>query len=544
MDKALSDRRFRKADAGKLLLSLFFILLVFVPLIRMLCNITPESISRVFHSPLVRPAVVNSLISTIIATVISIVLAYIAAFCVERTKIKAKGLFSVIFTVPMLIPSISHGMGLIILFGNNGILTRLFHLDGSIYGMEGIICGAVLYSFPVAFLMLSDVMRYEDGSPYEAAKVLGIPPVRRFSAITLPYLRRPLISVTFAVFTMIITDYGVPLMVGGKCRTIASVMYEEVIGQLNFGKGAVYGAMLLIPAVAAFVFDAVSREKSTSQFVISPPERSGGAAVRTGSYIFCAVTSVLILLPIAASCILAFAEKYPYHMKPTFDNVLKTAEMNAGKYLINSIIIALLVSVFGICISFMTAYVTARIKSKTSSFLHLAAITSAAVPGVVLGLSYVLVFKGTFVYGTLAILVMVNTVHFFASPYLMMYNSLSKLNENLEDVGSTLGISRGKMIFDVILPQSRGTMAEMFSYFFVNCMMTISAVSFLSTTANKPVSLMISRFEAQMQLESAAVVSLAILAVNLIMRGIIYLVKKKMTSSEKSAPKVAPKGEI
>ena len=88
----------------------------------------------------------------------------------------------------------------------------------------------------------------------------------------------------------------------------------------------------------------------------------------------------------------------------------------------------------------------------------------------------------------------------------MMYNSLSKINENLEGVGHTLGISRGHMIIDVFIPQCKETMIEMFSYFFVNCMMTISAVSFLASTANKPVSLMINQFEAQMQLECAAVV--------------------------------------
>ena len=57
----------------------------------------------------------------------------------------------------------------------------------------------------------------------------------------------------FATFTLIVTDYGVPLMVGGKYITVPVVMYQEVIGQLNFGKGAVYGCLLLIPAVGGFL---------------------------------------------------------------------------------------------------------------------------------------------------------------------------------------------------------------------------------------------------------------------------------------------------
>jgi iron(III) transport system permease protein len=66
----------------------------------------------------------------------------------------------------------------------------------------------------------------------------------------------------------------------------------------------------------------------------------------------------------------------------------------------------------------------------------------------------------------------------------------------------------------------------MFSYFFVNCMMTISAVSFLATYENKPVSLMINQFEAQSQMECAAVVSLAILLVNLLIKAVIWGVRR------------------
>ena len=166
-----------------------------------------------------------------------------------------------------------------------------------------------------------------------------------------------------------------------------------------------------------------------------------------------------------------------------------------------------------------------RLKSKLSRFLHLMAIVSLAIPGLVLGLSYVIVFKKTFVYGTIAILIMVNTVHFFASPYLMMYNAFGKMNENLEDVGNVLGIRRIRIILDVIVPQSKSTLIEMFSYFFVNSMMTISAVSFLSTPTNKPISLLINQFETYNMMECAAVVALLILLVNVLMKGMAYLLK-------------------
>ena len=228
-----------------------------------------------------------------------------------------------------------------------------------------------------------------------------------------------------------------------------------------------------------------------------------------------------------AFVILAFATNYPADTTFTLANLEKTFDMKADTYLINSLLLALGTAVIGTAVSFITAYMTARMKSRASRFLHLSSITSAAIPGVVLGLSYVLAFKGSAVYGTLMILIMANLIHFIASPYLMMYNSLSKLNENLEDVGHTMNISRAKMIRDVFIPQCKGTLLEMFSYFFVNSMMTISAVAFLASSDTKPLSLMISQFEASMNLECIAVVSLLILLVNLIIKAVVHICKGK-----------------
>jgi iron(III) transport system permease protein len=237
--------------------------------------------------------------------------------------------------------------------------------------------------------------------------------------------------------------------------------------------------------------------------------------------------TVFTILPIIAFVLLAFARNYPSDLTFTLENLEKTFNLRAGEYLINSVIIAVGSALIGTVIAFFTAYMSARMKSRASRFLHLSSMTSAAIPGVVLGLSYVLTFNKTPVYGTIIILIMVNIVHFIASPYLMMYNSLSKINENLEGVAHTMGIGRLNIIKDVFVPQCKGTLIEMFTYFFVNCMMTISAVSFLSSTANKPISLMINQFEAQMQLECAAVVSLMILGVNIIIKGAAYFIRRK-----------------
>ena len=515
-----------KAEYTKMLMAFIFIAMVFIPLVRMFSYMNAESISRVVTSPVFGDAVLHSLVSALLATVITVAIAFVLALCIARTNIRFKGLFGIIFVLPMLLPSISHGMGLVILLGNNGILTKVLNLSSNIYGLGGIIIGSVLYAFPVAYLMLVDVLRYEDGSAYEAARVLGIPKFRQFTAIMLPFLRKPLISVVFSVFTLIITDYGVPLMVGGKYSTIATVMYQEVIGQLDFGKGAAYGTILLIPAVIAFVVDLMNKDHGNSGYVTKPCAVSTNKLLNAGAYGYCGLVSLLTLLPLVSFVLLAFTADYPNDLSFTLKNVVQTFNLRAGEYFLNSVLIALCTAAVGVAIAFMTAYLSSRMKSKMSRFLHLSSMASAAIPGMVLGLSYVLVFNKTPIYGTIIVLILVNVIHFIASPYLMIYNSLSKINENLEGVAHTMGIKRALLIRDVLIPQCKYTLIEMFSYFFVNCMMTISAVSFLATTRNKPISLMINQFEAQMQLECAAVVSLMILLTNLLIKGVAHVLKK------------------
>ena len=490
-----------------------------MPLIGMFANMDAESIHQVLGNDSFGDVIKRSVTASLLTTVISIIIAYGMAWCTERSAMPGKKIFRLMVSLPMLIPSVSIGMGVVLLLGNNGILTNLMGLEtGNIYGLSGIVLGSVMYALPVAFLMIENILRYEDSAPYEAATVLGIPKWKQFLTITVPYLRKPMIAVVFSVFTLSFTDYGVPLMVGGKYKTLPMLMYQEVIGQLNFGKGCVYGSILLIPAIIAFMLDLANKNNANNTFVSQPFTIRRQRGRDAFAAVCSAVISLFSVLPILAFLVLAFVKKYPSDMAFTLANIVRAMELGGGKYLFNSVEIALCVSVIGVILAVLTAYYTARTRLGLGKYLHLISMSMAAVPGIVLGLAYVLQFKGSPLYGTMAILIAVNVVHFFASPYLMIHATFSKMNENLEAVAWTLGIGRKRVLLDIILPMCRHTVAEMFVYFFVNSMMTISAVSFLTNSRIKPVALMINQFEAQAQMEYAAVVSLAILLVNLLIK--------------------------
>ena len=457
------------------------------------------------------------------------------AWLLNRSNVRMKSIFVVLFTVPMLIPSISHGMGLVQLFGDNGLVTNLLGWNIGLYGYKGIIMGSVLYSFPVAFLMFHDSFQYEDFTVYEAAGVLGLSKWHQFLTITLPSMQRTIVSAVLAVFTMIFTDYGVPLMTGGTAMTLPVYMYREVIGMMNFSGGAVVGVILLLPAVAAFLMDLRNSGISESGSTVTKAYQIEKNTARDlAVYVIFAAVLLALCLPVLAFVLISFVKQYPIDMSLSLNTLYKLLSGGMGMYFINSLAIALLTSLVGTCLSYFAAFITARSGRRVAGkVLHFISMLPLAIPGIVLGLSFVLSFQGMPLYGTIFILVIVNIVHFFASPYLLAYNSLSKFNPNLEDVAESLGISRLRMLWNVYIPSTRSTIVEMYSYYFVNAMITISAVSFLFNFRTMPLSLLIPQLEAQSFIEGTAMVSLMILAVNLLEKGIAFAVKSAIEREDK-----------
>ena len=518
----------------KYLLLAYLLVSIVLPIVYLFSSIRGNDISDVFSSVQFFPMLKNSVITTVIATVISISLSFALAWMLNRSNIKFKSIFVVLFTLPMLIPSISHGMGLVFLFGDNGIVTNTLGININLYGYTGIVMGSVLYSFPVSFLMFNDSFQYEDYTIYEAASVLGMSKFRQFLSITLPSMRRTIVSAVLAVFTMVFTDYGVSLMTGGTAMTLPVYMYREVIGMMNFSGGAVIGVVLLLPAMIAFIMDLKNSGINASGSTITKAFKIEKNTKRdVAVYIIFAIVIVLLCLPVFAFALLSFVKQYPVDMSLSLDNAKKLLASGLGQYFINSVAIALLTSLVGTCLSYFSAYITARSKKSLSNgVLHFISMLSLAVPGIVLGLSFVLTFKGMPLYGTIFILVIVNIAHFFSSPYLLAYNSLSKFNPNLEDVADTLGISRMKLLFSVYIPGTRATIVEMYSYFFVNAMITISAVSFLINFRTTPLSLLIPQLESQSFIEGTAMVSLMILIINILEKIIAFAVKKRVSKEE------------
>ena len=470
-----------------------------------------------------KQALWNSIKVTLLSCAIAIGAAFFFAYIVElKLGDRARRLFRFLAILPMLVPSITHGIVIVYLFGKMGIFTRFLGFQLPIYGPLGIVMGSFFYAFPIAFLVLSQAFANLDGRLFENAVILGAKPLRRFWDIVLPIMKYAVFSAFAVCFTMIFTDYGIPLSVGGTYSILPLLFYKNVIGMLDFSKGAIYSTMILMPAILVYLLDILYFSKKQVSASHNLRKVDSGPFHLLQKIPF-ALLTFCVVLPILIICVAPFVRAWPYDLGLTLRHFRRIISVGAlGKLVGNSVVISLLTGLLGTVLAFAAGYVYVRNKNGLHLFkkiTHGLYMVSLAIPGLALGLSFALFFRGTPLYSTLLILVIVNIIHFFGSPYMMVISHFKLLNPNLEAICRTLGGSNFNVLFDVIIPNSRKMITDVFVYFFTNSMITISAVSMLYNSRTMTLALQITAYNDQGTWESAVAVSLVILAINVVMKA-------------------------
>lgn len=136
----------------------------------------------------------------------------------------------------------------------------------SIYGPWGIIAAQVFYTFPSAAIILQVALMTADARLYEAAEALKAGRARIFTTVTLPGARYGLVSAVVVVFTLVVTDFGIPKVIGGQFPVLATDVYRQVVGMQNFNLGAVVGLVLLLPSILAFALQRWAERQRSATF--------------------------------------------------------------------------------------------------------------------------------------------------------------------------------------------------------------------------------------------------------------------------------------
>lgn len=441
-----------------------------------------------FTTPALAQSIYNSFFISIISMVVTVTLAFGAAYALTRSCIPFKGLFRAFFMVPILVPSLLPGIALIYLFGNQGVF-RDWLFGYSIYGPIGIIIAEVFYCFPHALIIILTALSVADARLYEAAIALRARPSRIFLTVTLPGARYGIISAAFVVFTLVITDFGVPKVVGGQYNVLALDIYKQVIGQQNFEMGAVVGMLLLIPAAVAFTVDRLMQRKQVALLSArAVPYAPGPHRVRDATLVvYCILVTVFILGILFMCQYAALVRLWPYNLSFSMRNYAFDL-MDGGGWASywNSIRMASYTAVVGTGVVFVGAYLVEKGRNLAfgRSAFHMLAMLPMAVPGMVLGLAYIFFFNHpsnplNFVYGTMAILVLSTITHFYTVSHLTAVTALKQMDPEFEAVSSSLKQPQYRTFMRVTVPVCLPAILDIAIYLFVNAMTTVSAVVFL-----------------------------------------------------------------
>jgi iron(III) transport system permease protein len=448
-------------------------------------------------TPALLQSFANSVWVSALVTAVTVPLAFGFAYALARSCMPAKPLFRTIALIPLLAPSLLSALSLIYWFGNQGIAKGLVTALGfeNIYGAPGIVLAECFAVFPHALMILVSALALADARLYEAAQALGTSTSRKFFTITLPGAKYGLISAALVSFTLVMTDFGIPKVIGGNFNMLATDVFKLVIGQQDFQRGAVVGLLLLTPAVLTFGVDWLVQRKLTAMLtaraVPYAPKRSRGFdALMLG---YAALIGALMLAMLGMAVFASFASYWPYNLAPTLKHyTMGLVDAEVGGAFVNSLTLAAGTAFFGTIIVFVGAYMLEKTRGMDAlrPVVRLLSTLPMAVPGLVLGLGYIFFFNAPGnplhgLYQTMALLIVCTIVHFYTTGHLTAVTALKSLDAEFEAVSASLKVPFFTTFRRVTLPICTPTLVDIARYFFVNAMTTISAVVFLYSPDTK-----------------------------------------------------------
>ncbi len=475
-------------------------------------------------TPALIDSLVNSLWVSALVTVITVPLAFAFAYALQRTRMRFRAVFRGITLLPLLAPSLLAAISLIYWFGNQGVLKGAMQALGidSIYGAPGVVIAECFAVFPHALMILVTALGAADGRLYEAAHAMGTATWRRFFTVTLPGAKYGLISASLVSFTLVITDFGIPKVIGGNFNMLATDVFKLVIGQQDFQRGAVVALLLLAPAVLTFAVDRWVASRQTALLTArAVPYRPAPRPWRDGlATAYCVLVSTLVLAMMGMAVFASFATFWPYNLAPTLNHyVMGLVDAEVGVAFVNSLTMAAGTAVFGTALVFGAAYLLEKTHGAgpLRAAVRLLAVLPMAVPGLVLGLGYIFFFNAPGnplggLYHTMALLTICTIAHFYTTGHLTAVTALKAMDAEFEAVSASLKVPFWVTFRRVTLPICTPALIDIARYFFINAMTTISAVVFLYSPETKVAAIAILNLDEAGEIGAAAAMAVLITA--------------------------------
>ena len=447
----------------------------------------------------------NTVVEAVLVGALTTLLGLALALVALRTDFPFKKLLGALSILPVITPPFVIGLALILLFGRAGMVTAFlydqFDIPRSrwIYGMPGITIAQVLAFTPIAFLVLAGVLEGVSPALEEAAATMRAGRWRVFLTVTWPLIRPGLANAFLITFIESMADFANPLLIGGNFTVLATDIFFSMVGaNHDQGRAALLALVLLGFTLTAFQLQRVWVGRSVYATLGGKGSGGASAALPGGLRWMCyGVLAPFLALTVSVYGVImvgGFVENIGRDNTPTL-RFFKTAfsiEHGVGGWflsgsawnsLLNTFEIAALALPPTVIIGILIAWLLDRQKFPGRQAFEFLAMSSFAIPGTVVGVSYILAFNvpPVALTGTAAIIAIAFAFRNMPVGIRAGLANLSQIDRSLDEASLMLRAGSLRTLIKVVLPLMRPAIATAAVYSFVRGVTAVSAVIFLVT---------------------------------------------------------------
>lgn len=448
--------------------------------------------------------VINTLILGLLSAIFATALGLALALLVARTDFKLKKALRALSILPIITPPFVVGVAIIVLFGRSGVITvEVAEWIGVrpgrwVYGLPGILLAQVLAFTPVTFLVLLGTLEAINPTLEEASGTLGASPFATFRKITWPLLRPGLAAAFLLAFIESLADFGNPLVLGGGFDVLSTRIFFAVVGaQYDLGNAATLAIVLLGLTLVAFW--AQTRWVGQARYVTVTGKSDAGRTTPVPVWVrFAAIAAVVpfVLFTFGVYSIVLLGgfvtDVGRLDLTLTFDHLWTAFSFEFGAHglqlygsawdsLVTTLQVSALSAPLTMGIGILTAWLVMRQNFTGKRVFEFGTMLSFAIPGTVVGVSYIVAFNVPPIDMTGTMIILVICFMFRNMPVGMRAGmaALAQIDRSMEEASQTMGASGARTLQRVVIPLIRPAIFTALVYAFVTAMTAMSAVIFL-----------------------------------------------------------------
>jgi iron(III) transport system permease protein len=447
----------------------------------------------------------NTLYLALLTAAGTTLLGTMMALLAERGSQRVAKPLNVLAMLPIITPPFVVGLGLILLFGRSGVANQLLEWAFGVpptrwfYGVLGVWLAQLFAFTPIAFMIMRGVVQGVSPSLEEAAQTLHASRMRTFLTVTLPLLKPGLANAFLVGFIESMADFGNPIILGGGYSVLSTEIFFAIVGA-SLDQGMAAALALVLTAFALTVFFVQRKVLGSTSFTTVSGKGDAGVpmALPAGVKRICqwtawpwlAFTAVVYCFAFAGGFVRVWGRDYTPtldHFRTAFDVQLGPQGLiwvgSAWNSLFNTVYLAGISAPICAALGLLIAWLLARTEFRGKAAFEFSALLTFAIPGTVLGVSYILAFNVPPVELTGTGLIIVLCFVFRNLPVGVRAGTASfkQLDRSLDEASVMLRASSLTTLRRVILPLLKSALVTALVYSFVRSMTTVSAVIFLVT---------------------------------------------------------------